>query len=735
MKRLIAWLGAVAVAMLSTCAAASPHHVEKMDTLGEQLDSLEREFSVYSGNSRGASLEKRLQDGIIMQASGDHKRAEYIFMDIIAHEEWRGTPQYQAAQLQLSKSLYEDGYYRLSQRYLIDLLRTGVGSERTEGVLLLLQVAQRTGDWTEVNEALSDVTDFARNPAYLYIMGRAMFLQGEFDVSRTSLGSIGSDSGEWYVKAEYLQGVLDVIANDLDSAIARFEKVSNNTFEFRDADDVRSLAILARARIYYEQTLWGKAIECYRQISEKSRYFADVLYEMAWTHIRMEDYFAAQQKFELLLLSFPENSHALETRRLMADIKRELGQYDEALTSYQKIVDEFEPVMSEMEAEAAQLESRKVILQKSIEDEQYHNVHVVPERAKGLVSVGSDVGRIEVMINSLTESDANTEEADSIIAEINAALQSDESVRNLPEFQRYTRLADDIRINALLTGYAFTQENASLSEQIVDLAAEIKKLPRNAQEREIFAALQASERDERQFRLHKTKLQIDSLRHKTRILKSWMDSGRVSSMTQNERERIYANIADYEAQLVELEDSVKVIESSLARLRTSMALGTDDFAGETGITTFRYLLEQQWAADMPSADSEYGQLVAKERALLSRLDAFNGSVNTSIQNRVRDFRARLETEMTLLAAEKERYLAMKSDVGATAGEISARYWQSVYDQIRDMVLNADLGMVDIAWLKKDARSKALSETMDERKKEREVLEQDFKQFLKESGQE
>ena len=52
-----------------------------------------------------------------------------------------------------------------------------------------------------------------------------------------------------------------------------------------------------------------------------------------------------------------------------------------------------------------------------------------------------------------------------------------------------------------------------------------------------------------------------------------------------------------------------------------------------------------------------------------------------------------------------------------------------------MVLTADLGMVDIAWLQKDARSKALSTAMEERKKEREVLEQDFRQFLKESGQE
>ena len=93
----------------------------------------------------------------------------------------------------------------------------------------------------------------------------------------------------------------------------------------------------------------------------------------------------------------------------------------------------------------------------------------------------------------------------------------------------------------------------------------------------------------------------------------------------------------------------------------------------------------------------------------------------------------LEREAVFVEAEKTRYSTMKTDVGQAAGAISLQYWQSVYEQVREMVLNADLGMVDIAWLQKDARSKALSMTLEERKKERDVLEQDFKQFLQESG--
>ena len=107
----------------------------------------------------------------------------------------------------------------------------------------------------------------------------------------------------------------------------------------------------------------------------------------------------------------------------------------------------------------------------------------------------------------------------------------------------------------------------------------------------------------------------------------------------------------------------------------------------------------------------------------------------SLDERANEFRSRLEREARNVSDEKARFAVVKSEVGEAAGEISARYWQTVYEQIRDMVLNADLGMVDIAWLKKDERSKALAQAMEERKKERDVLEQDFRQFLKESGQE
>lgn len=731
-------LGMVLAAGCVMCseAWAAPDYQSKLNEIELQLTQMTNEFSVRSQSIRTPSLDERLAEGISLQASGDHLRAGYVFMDIVSRDAWRAYPGYQTAQLQLARSLYEGGYYRMAQRHLIDLLQNGTGTERTDGVMLLLQVAQRTGDWTAVNSALAGVGEFSQTPAYLYIMGRAMFLQGDYELARTCLEAVSGDD-EWSIKAAYLIGVLDILARDFDAALSRFESIVNTKLTFRGSDNVRTLALLAKARIYYEQTQWSKAIDCYQQVSENSPYFPSVLYEMGWTHVRQENFHSAQQSFELLLLSYPEDSHALETRRLLADIKRELGAYEDAVTSYQKIVNEFEPVMTQMESEAVDLNAKKKKLQQKIEAEDFHDVELVPQNAKGLVAVGNDVNKVEVMLNALTESDSNTIESEIIFAEISALLASDSTMHNLPEFQQFTQQAQDILISALLVGYKFTNEfSGDLGDDAEALVKEIVKLPRSSRERAILSAMQQAEREEREARLHRLKLKADSMRHKTQILRSWIDSGKAASLTPDEKSQLSIQLLEFESHLADLKMQQDGIESGLVRIRSMNGENAEEtLESMLNLNELYALLNAQWTQDFGTASPEYRELIQIERRLMDNLENFNYQLDASLNERVEEFRARLDREAAFIEDEKSRYIAVKTDVGEAAGEISARYWQSVYEQIRDMVLNADLGIVDIAWLQKDARSKALSAAMEERKKEREILEQNFRQFLKESGQE
>ena len=123
-----------------------------------------------------------------------------------------------------------------------------------------------------------------------------------------------------------------------------------------------------------------------------------------------------------------------------------------------------------------------------------------------------------------------------------------------------------------------------------------------------------------------------------------------------------------------------------------------------------------------------------EMDIFENISGLQGELDLAVSEKMEDLRVRLDREKQAVAIEKARYLETRADVGKTAGDIAANFWTYVYERVRDLVMDADLGMVDIAWIRKDERSKALNSTIEERKKERDVLEQDFQQYLKESGQ-
>lgn len=723
-----------AILLLPAVAFAAPDAFNlRMSKLENDIDKTRSEYAKYHPNAHAKSIDERLSEGISLQAAGDHQRAAYVFMDIVSHSEWRNHPGYQTAQLQLSKSLYEFGYYRICQNHLIDLIQSARGRERTDAIQLLLQVAQRTGDWDTVNLLLTQIDDFAQHRAYLYILGRAQFLQNDYDSARNTLNQL-SQKDEWFVKGHYLLGVLDTIDGDYPNAMKHFDIVANSSISFQDSHQIHELAVLSRARLFYEQGLWSDALSQYQSIPESSPAFPTVLYEMGWTLLRQSAFQLAQQSFELLLLNYPNDPHAVETQQLLADIKRELGKYDDALAAYQNIVNEFEPVMTKMQQNAQSADSQKKDIKNKIENEQY-KIPLLPENAKGLVNVGSDVHQIDQMLSALNTTNHNAADAELLVAEIQGILENENNIKHLPEFRHYTDRVRDIKINALMLGYEFTTQYDTISDSLPNDLSIISQIPRSDAEREIQSAYWHKARESREGELHGIKLKIQNMYRKMDIMQSWLDSGKIALKTDDEKRNILNQIDTLSQDLRNLELEQTHIATELAQIRNTSAIQNTYAAFAQSAQNMRSELEKLWsrALQNDSANEDYKALIQREQKLFSAIDDFDAQFQNGIAERTDELRARLAIEVERLNDEKSRFQSMKSDVGETAGEVTSKYIKIIYDQIHDIVLNADLGMVDIAWLLKDARSKSLSQTLDERKKERDVLEQDFKQFLKESG--
>ncbi|MGI5829600.1 MAG: tetratricopeptide repeat protein [Bradymonadia bacterium] len=732
------WL--ISIIMVLFCAGSAfaqdgSEFNKRLDSLAELLTKERMEFALTRDKDGSASLDRRLQEGLVLFSGGQYERASYVFTDIVARDEWRGSPGYETALLMLGKSLHEDGYYRMAQNYLMQAFVQCKGLERHEAVAILLNVVQITGDWGEVNELMESLGDMGGD-VIDYMRGRAYFLQNNWSDARYHLARLG-DSGEFAMKGGYLLGVILIEEGKLDEAIAMFSRVSQQKERFRDIEVVRDLSILALARIYFERQQWSEAMDMYQQIGEKSPFFADVLYEMAWTNLRRGELQAGQQNLEILLISYPKSIYAAESKQLLADIEREHGRYDAALAGYQEIINKYEPVMNEMRSKTENAELTPARVREGITSGKLDQFIFVPAEAKELVPLEGEVRDVEYMLGALNRSEDNTQASREIIAEIEEILSGSMRYSIFPEYQRFWESARGIKINSLSVGAQINEAaykkntQSSLRDQRLSLVASLAQMPKDSHERSVARTKREAAISQRRAELYRLKLQYDAIKNGTQVIRNWQESGSTKAFLDEEREDIAIRLAKLEPQLERISQKQKEIERSINKLESYRGISEHALKTEDEIiSSLESVIAREW---QELNHDSYAKPHEKYLAQIQATDDYIAEIDAAITSRLAGIRERLAREAGVVADEEQRYGSSFEEVSETIADVAARYWNTVFSFVQDMVLGADLGIVDVAWLRKDERSKALSTLMDERKKEREILEQDFKQFLKESG--
>lgn len=711
----------------------------RLDDLAMHVAEVSAKFQTQRQSMTAPDIHVRLSEGIVLRTSGDYERASYVFMDIVSRERWKDLPAYDTAQYYLALSLFDRGYYRLAESHLVALLDGHVqGNERNDAVALLIKTVQHTENWRVVIDVIQKHGDISSDPALQYALGRTLFLQDRDEEAMEALQAI-RQAGQWKVKGDYILGVLYIRLLDYVRAEKMFKQVLASEEKFRGSDEIQILATLAVARLAYELKQWGEAVDYYQKVPESSSYFGDVLYEMGWANIRQENYTAAKQNFQLLMMTYPKHRRTLDTKHFLADLEREVGHYDEAMASYQQIVGTYEPIMTRMEADAQNTEERRRYIEAQIEKGAFDNIEIIPEEARASFAEDKNLIRVQQVITGLEQSDSNTTDSEIIIQEIEAIIQSPDNIRSLPEFRKFSNSLLDVQIEAIMLGVDMTRTYSHVDEGLEESIQDIAYLPRSQQERDILTMHQVATLNERAAQYHRLKLEAENMRYKIRVLQGWLKGSSGAKISLEERERLNQELNDLEMQIAGLKDGHASAEGKLSALRlmgVDGASNADRSARLAQLEHVRSSLLLQWIKDESDAslDAYYRAMIPKLRDIFDNIAGLRGELDLAVAEKMEDLRVRLEREKRAVEAEKSRYLTTRSEVSKTAGDIAANFWAYVYGRIRELVMNADLGMVDIAWLRKDERSKELSETIEERKKERDVLEQDFQQYLKESGQ-
>jgi len=124
-------------------------------------------------------------------------------------------------------------------------------------------------------------------------------------------------------------------------------------------------------------------------------------------------------------------------------------------------------------------------------------------------------------------------------------------------------------------------------------------------------------------------------------------------------------------------------------------------------------------------------ILERARGVDGKIGSFNARVDEMLDVRLKDILSALAEEKTKVAAYKEKlggYMGESADVG---GAIVADNFKAVAQRFYNVVVRSDVGIIDVAWALKDASTKETNRLVAERKRELKLLDDEFKEVLKE----
>ncbi|MBM4370762.1 MAG: hypothetical protein FJ098_03865, partial [Deltaproteobacteria bacterium] len=557
-------------------------------------------------------------------------------------------------------------------------------------------------------------------------------------------------SSPLYVKARYLMGAILVSQSRLDEAVTAFEEVVARAAPAADAP-IAELAYLSLARLAYEQGQISRAADLYQRIPFQSRNFQRALYEMTHLHIRssglrdnpderFEDLRKALETLEILAGAPDLGSKlSVETAILRGRINMLLGMLNYANEAYKEVVDRFAPMSNEL-WEFSQDAERIGRWFESLVHEQVDPIgrfEVLSRDAAEWIREEPDLGQVVRSLQDLGQQKKDLEESAEILGKLRAALDQP-GVRNLFPALR-TAWLDSLELEAGLEdfgsqlldwqqetlGKALTDEErqriATLRAERELLEKQLKDKPRTAagyeaRDRASLEDLQEMERDldEQLLRIQGYKDQVDAM---LRVLREVKYKGSYDLEVRDEDD-VRAELEKETAALAELYDQTLAVKLKVQRDMLLGSGGEEAARSEGDRQAALQAGQKEEAALYLEAARRAGasgnpllQAAAEGQKIITSELVHLGEIRRLIDERaamkVTFYRGMIEGEAKQLAVNATEFEQTERRSLEVARSMGTPLFLAANDRLGSVVLEADLGLVDLAWQRKQEYTEQL----------------------------
>ncbi len=761
MRYLVAIVAGFLVSALSAGASAGPE--QDVDRMGSQVADLATQVSSLPGQYLGKNaalhsatyVEERVAEAEAFYRMKDYGRASIIYLEIT--ESYPQHPAYPDALFHLADSLFhtrdyygargfftkvldhsqENGYRSYIQPSLARLIEIGIATRSFEGIQAYIDRMEGAQ-----SEELGSLT--------FYVKGKFLYFKGDIEQARTVFERIPSSS-PYYFQSRYFVGVTYAVKGEYEKALAIFQSITAlkpSGVDPVEAREIQDLALLAIGRLYYEMGKATESAEAYQHVARNSEFFDTALFEVTWVLIKSGDFLQAIRMLEVLMVATPHSRYIPDAKLLMGNLLIRVGRYDEARVVFDEMVAQFSPAKNQLQDFVREKRNAKEYFRELISRnmETFTITSILPPMAMEWVSEEEEVTHALETLGDLNGCSRDIHEMERLLVKLETAVSGSSAIYvfvNLRDGEREAVLAANKA--ARFRSALLAAEEASIGAQSVpaDLAQverdrrslepRLQELPVSkeqivAQDRADLGTLEDAHKE-----LSRNEVQIERLEATLVAIEKYLQD------TNNQGLSI--SVAD-EIRLQKLgiansRKEVDKIKEGLDRLEIQSASGgvkSDDQQ------SLRKRVAEVARQERGLMDAKGYGLSGKVDPLLAKLDAIDSSVvgfrqglEMEATRRIQDLKARIETEKTNLVQYRSTLESLKGEAEETIGGVVYRNFMTVKKRFYDLVLKADVGVIDVAWMTKEEHSTRIDQLTKDRSSEFKVLDNEFQEVLQQNG--
>lgn len=740
------------VAPTSALAAESARQFEvDHQNVESQVRLVASDLKTALSREKRYPVQRRYVEATIAYSRGNWNTATVQLMDLVYSSEFRNNAQdYYNALFLLGDSLYKMRNFKAAQKYLNLVIKRSSGKHFQASLQALVDIAIRLHHFDQVSQYashLGTIPPGKRRTELLYQFGRSFFAAKQFDRARRFLGQIPVGTRRWAHARFYLGAVLASEGKWAD-ATREFRDVvaagKQSDKERRPAQVVLDYCNLALGRILLQQKKYGHATFHYQSVDRNSPVYEEALFEMAATHVADKKPKKALEALDILLLTVSDDRVRVEAAVLRGRINLMSKQYDNADASYKEVVDQYSAISGEMERFARSTERLEQffswLLHRTSDD--YTVVRPVSKRVARYIEKDEDMGRVVHLFDEMANEKRDVKISDRIATTIEAALSKGTRLDMYPSLKdNWLKLVESEntvvkigeRMVELLRTLALPSMNATERQQ-----ADILRKERLSYS-SAFAKIPATARALTQ-RKNRVDAAWNNLSAALSPLKGALGSVRdqILAIEKMLNERVYGTQgvslskereAEVRAALQQEKDSLRRTFRDIEELSQLIDSGrgaggakaNQNEAQVRGSLLARQRAEQQLYTNALTRTNQNPDDARRLAALRGQLDqtllrisSLYRNISDSAEGRTDKIRRTLNKEKRNIAEYKDRVRKYEQESRYLARTVGYSLIRKAQSRLSDIVLEADLGLVDVAWQRKQDKAAEIRSLQDER---------------------